>query len=183
MFGAGRDSMRQSRAMTTPDRPRRHGAVPLTALVGKIIDPVIAARGFANGDLLAAWPEIVGRAFAGWTEPERIVWPRGVAGKEPPPGILHLKVDGPRAVYVQHELPQIVERVNAYLGYFAIAQVRILQKPVARRQKPAAPTPRPLSPTDEAELSAALTDVADDRLRGALDRLGRGVLARRDKKS
>jgi len=157
--------------------------VPLTALVGKIIDPVIAARGFANGDLLAAWPEIVGAAFAGWTEPERIVWPRGVAGSEPPPGILHLKVDGPRAVYVQHELPQIVERVNAYLGYFAIAQIRILQKPVARREKRAVPAPRPLSAAAEADLSATLTDLPDDPLRGALDRLGRGVLAGRDKKS
>jgi hypothetical protein len=168
--------------MTTRDKPKRRGAVPLTALVGSIIDPVIAARGFANGDLVAAWPEIAGQAFAGWTEPERIVWPRGVAGREPPPGILTLRVDGPRAIHVQHELPQIIERINAYLGYAAVGQVRIVQKPVARRRKPERPAPRPLPPAAEAELSAALTGVADDRLRGALDRLGRGVLAPRDKK-
>ena len=76
--------MQQTGMASTKDKPKRRGPVPLTALVGKIIDPVIAARGFANGDLLASWPEIVGAAFAGWTEPERIVWPRGVAGKEPP---------------------------------------------------------------------------------------------------
>jgi hypothetical protein len=164
------------------DKAKRRGAVPLTALVGRIIDPVIAARGFANGDLLAAWPEIVGQAFAGWTEPERIVWPRGVAGKEPPPGVLTLRVDGPRAIYVQHELPQIIERVNAYLGYAAVGQVRIVQKPVARRRRPVRQPPPPLGSAAEGELSAALAGVEDDRLRSALDRLGRGVLAPRDKK-
>ena len=157
--------------------------MPLTALVGRVIDPVIAARGFANGDLVAAWPEIVGPAFAGWTEPERIVWPRGVGGREPPPGILTLKADGPRAVYVQHELPQIIERVNAYLGYAAIGAVRIVQKPVAVRRKPTRAVLRPLSATEEADLSRKLADLGDDRLRDALDRLGRGVLAPRDKKS
>jgi hypothetical protein len=168
---------------TTNDKPKRRGAVPLTALVGRIIDPVIAARGFANGDLVAAWPEIVGAAFAGWTEPERIVWPRGVAGKEPPPGILTLKADGPRAIYVQHELPQIIERVNRYLGYAAIAQVRIVQKPVAVRRKAVRPSLRPLTAASESALSGRLAGLADDPLRQALDRLGRGVMAPRDKKS
>jgi hypothetical protein len=168
--------------MTRAEKPKRRGALPLTALVGRIVDPVIAARGFANGDLVASWPEIVGQAFAGWTEPERIAWPRGEAGKAPPPGVLHLRVDGPRAVYVQHELPQIIERINAFLGYAAVGQVRIVQKPVLRRQKPARPGPRPLTPAGEAELAATLGEVAGDRLRGALDRLGRAVLAPRDKK-
>lgn len=168
--------------MTTQATPKRRGAVPLTALVGRIIDPVIAARGFANGDLIGAWPEIAGAAFAGWTEPERIVWPRGVAGKEPPPGILYLKADGPRAIYLQHELPQIIERVNAYLGYAAIGQARIVQKPVATRRKPARPALRPLTGAAESHLSEALAALPDDPLRGALDRLGRGVFADPQKK-
>ncbi len=175
--------MQQTGMASTKDKPKRRGPVPLTALVGKIIDPVIAARGFANGDLLASWPEIVGAAFAGWTEPERIVWPRGVAGKEPPAGVLYLKADGPRAIYVQHELPQIIERVNRYLGYGAIAQVRIVQKPVAVRRKAVRASVPPLTPASESALSGRLAGLGDDPLRQALDRLGRGVLAPRDKKS
>lgn len=163
-------------------KPRRKGARRLAELVGPVIDPVVAKRGFASADLIALWPEIVGPAHAGYTEPERIVWPRGVAGKEPPPGILYLKADGPRAIYLQHELPQVIERVNAYLGYAAIGQARIVQKPVVVRRKPARPAPRPLSATAETHLSEALAMVPDDRLRGALDRLGRGVLAERQKK-
>ncbi len=164
-------------------KARRRGAVALTELVGKVLDPVIAERGFAGADLVAAWPEIAGRAYADWTEPERIAWPRGEAGKEPRAGVLHLKVDGPRAIFVQHELPQIIERVNAFLGYAAIGQVRIVQKPVARRKNAKAPVVPPLAAAAEAELSSALAQVGDDRLRAALDRLGRGVMAERDKDS
>jgi hypothetical protein len=164
-------------------KARRRGAVALTELVGKVLDPVIAERGFASADLVAAWPEIAGGAYADWTEPERIAWPRGEAGKEPRAGVLYLKVDGPRAIFVQHELPQIMERINAFLGYAAIGQVRIVQKPVARRRKAAAPPTRLLGPEAEAELSGALAEVADDKLRAALDQLGRGVLAKRDKHS
>ena len=46
-------------------------------------------------------------------------------------GVLYLRVDGPRAIFVQHELGQIVERVNALPRLSrAIAQARIVQGPV-----------------------------------------------------
>ena len=161
----------------TRQKQRRKGAVALGELVGPIIDPVIARRGFATADLLAAWPEIVGPAHADCTAPERIVWPRAKAG-ESPPGVLFLRVDGPRAIFVQHELPQIIERINAFFGYAAIGQVRIVQAPVA--VKPAAPeAPARLAPAAEAALENRLTTVEADRLRAALARLGRGVLGAR----
>ena len=85
---------------------KRKGAVALAELVGPVIDPVVARRGFASVDLIALWPEIVGPAHAAYTEPERIAWPRETdrdGGSRP--GVLFLKVEGPRAILVQHELP------------------------------------------------------------------------------
>ncbi len=105
------------------ERRRTRGALPLSALVGRVIGPVAKRRGFATADLIAAWPEIVGARFADCTRPDKIVWPRGEANVDMP-GVLTLKVDGPRAVLVQHELGQILERVNAFLGYGAVGQVR-----------------------------------------------------------
>lgn len=160
-------------------KPRRKGARRLAELVGPVIDPVVAKRGFASADLIALWPEIVGPAHAAYTEPERIVWPRERdADGEGRPGVLFLRVEGPRAIFVQHELPQIVERINAFFGYAAVGQVRIVQAPVTARA-PSARTEAPLAPSDEAALSARLDAVDDDRLRAALDRLGRGVLGSR----
>ncbi len=51
-----------------------------------------------------------------------------------------LRVEGPRAIEVQHRVGQILERVNLYFGYRAITEMRILQAPVAKT------APRPASP-------------------------------------
>ena len=158
-------------------KQRRRGPVPLSELVGKVIGPVTARRGFATADIIAAWPEIVGARYAECSLPEKIVWPKGpdADGK---PALLVLKVDGPRAIFVQHEAGQIAERVNAFLGYAAIGQIRIIQAPVkTKADEPAGPLP--LAPEAEARLAVTIAGVADEGLRTALDRLGRGVLSDR----
>jgi hypothetical protein len=162
--------------MTDSSRaPKRRSAVPLSALVGQVLDPVIAKRGFATADLIAAWPEIVGSRFADCTAPEKIVWPRGEdsAGM---PGVLVLRVDGPRAVLVQHETGQIAERVNAFLGYGAVGQVRIVQAPVAKRERPGITQAPALTASQESAVGEAVADVNSDRLRAALTRLGRAII-------
>lgn len=157
------------------DKTRKRGPVMLAELVGKVIDPVTKRRGFATTDLIAAWPEIVGARFADCTRPEKILWPRG-EDMEGAPALLVLRVDGPRAVLVQHEAGQIVERVNAYLGYGAIGHIRIIQAPVKGLgpTKPAAPPPLPADA--EAQLAQTVAGVTNNNLRAALDRLGRGIL-------
>ena len=50
--------------------------------------------------------------------------------------ILVLKVDGPRAIELQHRSEQILERVNMYFGYRAIAQLRFLQAPLPKAKSP-----------------------------------------------
>lgn len=168
-----------------PANARRKGAVALAELVGKVLDPVTARRGFAKAELVAAWPAIIGPAYAAWTAPEKIVWPRPAGDDDQTPGVLVLRVDGPRSIFIQHEVPQIIERVNAFLGYAAVGQVRIVQGPVDAATS-AQPTPiPPLAPESENALGEALAGVADDGLKAALERLGRGVLGsrKRDRRS
>lgn len=164
------------------DKNRPRGPRSLSELVARVIDPVTARRGFARSDLIAAWPEIAGPLYADCTAPEKIVWPRGEAEGQQP-GVLFLKVDGPRAIFVQHELPQIIERINGFLGHAAIGQIRIIQAPV---KGPSNRTPAELAALSlEAEtgLVDTLSSVEDDALRAALDRLGRGVYQARLKQS
>ena len=130
-----------------------------------------------RADLIAAWTEIVGAELAECTRPEKIVWPRGEANADRP-GVLTLKVDGPRAVLVQHQLGQIVERVNAFFGYAAVGHVRLVQAPLgrhARSRAPARPSGR-LRPRTRRGSRTPPAAVEDQPLREALDRLGRGVL-------
>ena len=58
---------------------------------------------------------------------------------------LVLRVDGPRAIEVQHRSGKILDRVNTYFGYRAVAEMRILQAPVVRAGRPP-PAPPALDP-------------------------------------
>lgn len=156
--------------------PRRRGAIPLSELVGRLVAPLTATRSFAKSDLSAAWNEIVGDRFAAFSRPEKLVWPKG-PGTDGLPALLVIRVHGPRAIYLQHEAGQIVERVNAFLGYRAVGQIRITQGSVESEEKRAKREAPTVSPEVENKLVSSLESVENEKLRAALERLGRGVLA------
>ena len=66
----------------------------------------------------------------------------------------------------------ILERVNRFFGWHAVGNLRLRQAPLTRR---AASNPVPVDGAAEAQIAATLTDIADDRLRAALARLGAAV--------
>ncbi|MEZ5841170.1 MAG: DciA family protein [Hyphomicrobiales bacterium] len=166
-----------------PDRPgspaRRRGARPLADLVQPVLVPVCRQRGFGTADLLTWWPDIVGPAFARVTQPENLLWPRAVADPDAArqPATLVLRVAGAHALLVQQQSAMLLEKLNAFLGYPAIGKLRIVQRPLvpARDRRP--PAPPGLGPAAEAELRARIAGVADEGLREALARLGRGVMS------
>ena len=158
---------------------RAHAAPrPIGAYTARALDPAARARGFATAALLAEWPSIVGAELAQFTMPDRVVWPRHRddtgetvrrQGRRDEGAVLVLRVDGPRAIEVQHRSCQILERVNSHFGYRAVAEMRILQAPVTRRPAPAAAADR--RPIDPAALPPSAA-IKDGGLREALLRLG-----------
>jgi hypothetical protein len=158
-------------------------ARPIGAYAARALDPAARACGFATVGLLSEWPAIVGAELAQFTMPDKVVWPRrrDDAEQDPAPkahriegAILVLRVEGPRAIEVQHRSGKILERVNSYFGYRAVAEMRILQAPVARKAaRPAAPPP----PIDPAALPRT-AEIEDQGLRGALLRLGSAARAK-----
>lgn len=144
--------------------------------------------GFSAATLLTDWAAIVGAELAAYTLPERLKWPRAVeafseteTGKEGRPGAtLVLRVDGPRAIEVEYRSRQIIDRINAFFGYRAVAEMRIIQGPVAPPAKPQAAAPRPVAAPAQAP-APEIERIADPNLKEALARLEAGVLARRPK--
>jgi hypothetical protein len=148
------------------------------AYVARTLDPVARARGFATMTLLSEWTSIVGPDLAQFTAPDKVVWPRRQEDGEAPansrrtPGAtLVLRVDGPRAIEVQHRADQILERVNTYFGYRAVAALRIVQAPVTR-QSPRAP--KSSLEIDETSLKQTAR-IDKDGLKRALSRLGSAI--------
>jgi hypothetical protein len=160
----------------------KRGPVALAELVGRVLDPVTARRGFATAELIAAWAEIVGIRYADCSRPERIVWPRGKANDDKP-GTLVIAVAGPRALLLQHETDQIVERVNGFLGYGAIGRIKIVQGTVSPGDSTQTTEEVPLDAQDLAKLEDALAGVDGAEMRSALERLGHAILGERNKKT
>jgi hypothetical protein len=163
---------------------QRRGYVPARAVgafVPKLTRKAFEKYGFSAATLLTDWATIVGKELAGFTAPERLKWPRGVdiredvdAGAEGRPGAtLILRVDPARALDVEYKGQQILERINGYFGYRAIAEMRIRQAPLAQPEV-SRPAPATLTPCEAPELAA----IADERLRAALGRLKSGLMAR-----
>jgi hypothetical protein len=141
-----------------------------------------ARYGFAYADLIAQWPEIAGERVAQWSEPERIRWPRVSAGDRREGGTLVIRTVPGRGLDLQHEAPLILERINAFHGYRAIAQIKIIQAPLQRRTRPAPPVLR-LDDTVSETLEHQIAPVEDPALKDALRRLGTGVLGSRSPQS
>lgn len=155
------------------DKPGKTFARPLGELLRRTLNETFARQGFASTELVTRWQEIVGPEIAAHSEPEKIQWPRPVGDALPEPGILVLRVEGPTAVEVQHLSRIILDRVNRFFGWQAVADLRLRQAPLARRAAP--PAPLPPDPAATARMAATLGDIEDEDLRQALARLGAAV--------
>lgn len=142
--------------------------------------------GFVQSSIVSRWKEIVGDRYAGVSVPESIRFPVGRKSD----GVLTLVVEGAHAPMMQHVAPVIIERVNRFFGYKAVARVTFKQGVVQlqkAKSRSAPPSLRPIgSPLSEASLSVAelpahlgdsLREIADPELREVLEALARGVAA------
>jgi hypothetical protein len=127
--------------------------------------------GFVQHAVVSRWSEIVGERYARVSMPESIRFPQGKRAE----GVLHLLVGGAHAAMLQHIAPEIIERVNRFFGYAAVARIAIRQGEV-RRAAPAAPPAPPPQPLPD-ELGESLRTIADPELKAVLEALAAGVAA------
>jgi hypothetical protein len=156
-----------------PPQRRKRGLRMLAELCATPLAAALRQAGFAAGEVVTRWSEIVGDDLARRSAPVRIAWPRRPAADDAPePGTLHVRVEPAYALEIQHLAPVIVERVNAFFGWRCVAGLRLSQVPCL---KPRPQRDPPAPPADMARLSAALGAIEDEALRQAIDRLGRAV--------
>jgi hypothetical protein len=155
-------------------RPQRRPPPPAGKSLAPLIKKLDEKFGQGPGVLKARWREIVGDTLARRTEPVRVIKSRTGEG-----GTLELRVDGPVASLIQHQAPQITQRLDLLLGKGAVTKLRIVQGPVKVQAAAVAPRPRrkpPLDAAQERDLTDSLADQPDGGLQDALLKLGRGVL-------
>jgi hypothetical protein len=150
---------------------------PLADLVGPIIDPVLAKRGFSQSDVILYWDEIVGERLASMSQPLKLQWPqrRGSDGALAPASLV-VRVESGFALELQHLSGAVIARVNAHLGWRCVDRLVLKQGPLERR-RPARPAFAPPDPEILKAAEAAVGQIDDEALRAALTRLGASVLS------
>ncbi|MFO0294205.1 MAG: DUF721 domain-containing protein [Rhodospirillales bacterium] len=141
--------------------------------LAKLTRPALEKRGRDFAALVAGWAEIAGPRLAGDTALDRLARPRDGG-----PGVLHLRVTPGLAVEIQHTAPQLIERINAFLGHAAVARIAMVQRPVAGLRRAAPAVARVPRPAGRAAAAAAVCGIEDEGLRAALARLGAHLLDR-----
>jgi hypothetical protein len=140
--------------------------------VSKIAAPVLGRRGFGEAQVILEWPAVVGQDLARDSLPVKLSFSRG----DRLDGTLHLRAAAGAALELQHLEPVIIERINGFFGYRAVARIAIRQGPLPQRAAPRPPEPRALSRAESAALEHGLEAVKDPGLRAALEGLGRAVI-------
>ena len=93
--------------------------------------------------------------------------------------MLTVRVAGPSAVLLQHETEQFIARVNSFLGYNAVTQLRIVQRPIESESRVKKSEPPALTEDEKQAVAAAVADVESDGLRAALDAAWHGDCRRK----
>ena len=155
--------------------PERRGHIrAIAAEVPRIAQAALGKRGFGEAQLVTQWEAVIGPELAPKLAPERLSFPRGERSE----GTLRLRVASAFAIEAQHLEPMIIERINGFFGYRAVARLVLVQGPLPSVATRAA-LPRPLTAAEERQLDTRLAELPDSELREALKRLGAAVIGAR----
>jgi hypothetical protein len=95
-----------------------HGPRSIASVVPVVVRPAFRGAAPAIAQLMEAWSAIVGPAIAAVTTPRRLAQ-----------GALTIECPGPVAMELQHLSPELLERINRYLGFERVRRLRFAQSP------------------------------------------------------
>ncbi|WP_411290049.1 DUF721 domain-containing protein [Sphingorhabdus sp.] len=171
--GKAPTSPKSTKKAVTPktfQRPRGGEARAVSALMPDIGRAAFRKFGFVQSSVVSRWDEIVGARYAAVSAPEAIRFPMGKKSD----GTLELTVEGAHATMIQHVLPEIMDRVNRFFGYGAVARVKVRQGPVSKpKSRPAVAAPM-LKPVPM-ELGESLREIGDPELFAVLESLAKSL--------
>lgn len=156
---------------------RRPGKMrPVGALMHGLTKRALGKHGFSSAALIEEWDNVIGPELAATCQPVKLGFPP----RQRDNGTLHIRADSGTALELQHLEPQIIQRVNAFLGYAAVARLTYIQAPMSKRQMDArrhrkSPPDPVITPPMPAATAKEIAAVDDPDLRASLERLGAAI--------
>ena len=159
-----------------PRSRKYEGLAPLTKDVGELTKGIFGDRGFVGVDLITNWTDIVGEEISQGVLPVRLTFPQ----KQRSNGVLHVRAAGGAfALLFEHQKARVIERVNTYFGYPAIADIRIVQGALKLPKPEPEEVEWPLGDEEVQELLKKVDGIEDDALRSKTFELGVAMIQKR----
>jgi len=149
----------------------------LAEQTSRLVEPILRKKTGLTLELFNHWPEIVGANLAEISLPLKIIWPRQRGQNAPlKPATLVIACEGFACLKIQHDSVQIIQRLNATFGFFAIEKIKIEQRQIVK------PVPvsfeRSLTVRERAWLEQETSQIGNATLRAGLARLGAAIITR-----
>lgn len=160
-----------------PERLRRTSSA--SSVARSFLSGAIRKKGFAQVEVITRWPHIVGPDLADSTVPIDLRFPRG----ERMGATLVVRCEGAFAPLLTHKATRVIEMVNSFFGYAAVAKLEVRQGPLPRKRDRRPIAKAPLTPEAKRNLTTLVGDGELSPLREAVKSLGEYVLsgAKKDK--
>jgi hypothetical protein len=150
-------------------RPR-----PAGVALAAVTKAAFRKRGFTRREILTQWPAIVGELLARYSCPERLQF-----GRDRNQGAtLVVRAGSGFATELQHLHPIVLDRINTFFGYQAVARITIIQGPLPVPTTAARRALRNITPEEEAVVAKQVSGTRNPGLAEALRTLGHTLTVR-----
>lgn len=144
---------------------------PISALLPKLVTPLLKSHPGKMTSLLCDWSKIVGPLWGRLCIPQHITYKKGsVAG-----GVLHLALHPGGALQFQHTQQQLKETINTYFGYAVIEKFKTTQVFFELPASGIQENP-PLTREQKEAVEKVLCDLSNAEVRSALHALGKTLM-------
>ena len=156
---------------------------PLSDSVARLTKGTFARKFISLGRILSSWDDIVGPDMAARAQPLKLRYRKPKDEKEKPQASLDIAVSSADATLLHYQKDLILERINHIFGDRWITAIRFVHMAAneAGDSLMKAQAVLPLSEADKEALTQSLSGVEDEEIRKRLERLGQGVLSKRNK--
>lgn len=150
---------------------RQAALLPISLDFHNLAKDILGKRGFSNVDLIARWPDVVGEQLADAVKPDKIVYPKGARAN----GTLCVRVQsGAFAMILEHQKNIILDKVNTFLGYTAVSNIKIQQdNQIKLKPKKIQEQDKILTQEQEDILQQQIDGIKDENLRQKIYQIGK----------
>ena len=149
-------------------RPAPMAGVAITKVLRPLSKKFGGKTGASARTLKKHWPQIVGARWAKISNPLKFTG--GREGRT-----LVITAPGAAAALIMSASGPIIDRLNGHLGDGYVSRIQVIQTRMSTKPNVSVPK-QGLAPREETKLQEGLSNIENDGLRQALEKLGRGVL-------